>query len=366
MSIVVRPVDGLPEIRTGDDLAGLLAERLLELADGDIVVVSSKVVSKAEGRIVHGMSRPEAVRRESVRTVASRGETAITQTRHGFVMAAAGVDNSNVEAGALVLLPTDPDGSARALRAELARRLGVRVGVVVTDTFGRPWRLGQTDLAIGAAGVLALDTFRGQVDRYGNELAVTAPAYADELAAAADLVKAKLAQRPVAVIRGLERLVTADDGPGVAALVRPAEEDMFRLGAREAHQDGMRAAARLPAPTVDELADDLVDVPIDLATVRRVVAEFSPGSGRPWRYVEVEEVRERKPLLDALGLPSHVPYLLAVHVDDPDPAVLLELGAALDRLSLALTVEGCAAIRLPAPDGAGRLAVIAVGAQKPR
>lgn len=358
--VVVRPVEGIPEVRVGDDLAALVVERAPDLADGDIVVVSSKVVSKAEGRVVHGLSRLDAVHQESVRTVAVRGETEIAQTRHGFVMAAAGVDNSNVEPGALVLLPIDPDRSARELRAALSERLGVRIGVVVTDTFGRPWRTGQTDLAVGAAGVLAVAGYRGQVDRYGNELAVTAPAYADELAAAADLVKAKLAQIPVAVISGLDQLVTDDDGPGVTALVRPAEEDMFRVGAREAEQLGLRAAARLRS------TETVRDGPVELAAIRRLVGEFAPAPGRPWRYVEVEEIQDRKPLLDALGLPSYVPYLLTVHVDDPSPADLLELGAELDRLRLALTVEGFAVLRSPGPQGPGLadapVAVLAVGA----
>src|SRR5690606_1285436 len=169
----------------------------------DIVVVSSKIVSKAEGRVVEGLDRSEAVDRETVRVVATRGTTRIVQTRHGFVMAAAGVDNSNVALGSLVLLPLDPDASARALRRDLSRRLSLRrIGVLVTDTFGRPWRLGQTDLAIGAAGVVPLGAYAGRTDAHGNELAVTAPAYADELSAAAGRAEGKLAQVPVAGGRG--------------------------------------------------------------------------------------------------------------------------------------------------------------------
>lgn len=227
--------DGMAEVRAGDDLAGLIGAVLPDLADGDIVVVSSKVVSKAEGQVIAGTDRLSAIAAETVREVARRGDSVIAQTRHGFVMAAAGVDASNVEVGSLVLLPRDCDASARRIRAGLQARVPrARLGVVVTDTFGRPWRHGQTDLAVGAAGVQVLGSLAGSTDHYGNPLAVTAPAVADELAAAADLAKTKLAGRPVAVVRGLADLVTEQDGPGVAALVRLGPMDMFRLGNREA------------------------------------------------------------------------------------------------------------------------------------
>src|SRR5690606_19524111 len=203
------------------------------LRDGDIVVVTSKIVSKAEGRIRVASERAEAIAEETERVVARRGDTVIAQTRHGLVMAAAGVDASNTESGTVLLLPEDPDASARRIRAGLRERLGVHVGVIVSDTFGRPWRIGLTDVAIGAAGVRPLDDYRGRTDPYGNPLAVTVTALADEIAAAAELVKGKLAGVPVAVVRGLSSLVTTEDGPGARSLIRPAEEDLFRWGSRD-------------------------------------------------------------------------------------------------------------------------------------
>jgi coenzyme F420-0:L-glutamate ligase/coenzyme F420-1:gamma-L-glutamate ligase len=233
-SFRVTAVPGLGEVRAGTDLAALVAENT-ELRDGDVVVVTSKVVSKAEGRVVRA-AKEAAVAAETDRVVARRGATSIVRTRHGLVMAAAGVDASNTAPGTLVLLPEDPDESARQLRSRLRELTGATVAVVVTDTSGRAWRNGQTDLAVGAAGLVVLDDHAGRVDGYGNELAVTAPALADEVAAAADLVKGKLAGTPVAVVRGLGALVldAADDGAGASALVRDEAGDMFGLGAREA------------------------------------------------------------------------------------------------------------------------------------
>ncbi len=230
--------DGVPAVRPGDDLAALLLDALGDddaLADGDVVVVTSKVVSKAEGRVVDG-PREDHVAGETARVVARRGPTTIARTRHGLVLAAAGVDGSNVESGRSVLLPLDPDASARRLRADLHARTGRTVGVVVTDTAGRAWREGQTDLAIGAAGLVVLDDHGGRVDEHGNELAVTAPAVADEIAGLAELAQGKLAGRPFAVVRGRGDLVLPadDDGPGAAALVRPEGADLFGLGSREA------------------------------------------------------------------------------------------------------------------------------------
>ena len=254
------PVDGIGEVAEGADLAGLLA-RALALEDGDILVVTSKVVSKAEGRVRTG-KRDEAIADETDRTVAWRGRTSIVRTHHGLVMAAAGIDASNTETDTVVLLPRDPDASARALREELARRTGRNVAVLVTDTAGRAWRTGQTDIAIGAAGLDVLQDYAGRTDPHGNELAVTAPAVADEIAAAADLVKRKLDRRLAAVVRGLADLVlpAGHHGPGAAALVRPEEQDMFGLGAREAVLAALRGteARGFGAPcSADELADQL-------------------------------------------------------------------------------------------------------------
>src|SRR6185503_2780092 len=224
--VTVIPVTGLPEISAGADLAGLIAAAVPDLRDGDILVVTSKIVSKAEGRVVTA-DRDDAIEAETARVVARRGVTTIAQTRHGFVLAAAGVDESNTAPGTVVLLPEDPDESARRLRKSLRDRAGASVGVIITDTMGRPWRAGQTDTAIGAAGVVVMRDHRGEKDVFGKTLEVTVAAVADEIAAAGDLVKGKALQIPVALVRGLEGLVTAEDGPGARALVRPAAEDMF-------------------------------------------------------------------------------------------------------------------------------------------
>jgi coenzyme F420-0:L-glutamate ligase/coenzyme F420-1:gamma-L-glutamate ligase len=226
-------VEGIGEVTVGTDLAGLVEHAGLE--DGDVVVVTSKVVSKSEGR-VHPGDREQAVADETVRVVARRGATTIVENRLGMVMAAAGVDASNVEPGHVVLLPEDPDGSARALRTRLLETTGRNVAVVVSDTAGRAWRTGQTELAVGLAGLEPLQDFSGRYDGYGNPLVVTAPAVADEVACVAELVSGKLGGRPVSVVRGLGEKVLPprEHGPGARVLLRPRAEDMFALGAREA------------------------------------------------------------------------------------------------------------------------------------
>lgn len=254
-------IPGLPEFQPGDDLAAILGDALDGIVeDGDILAVTSKIVSKAEGRIVAAADREDAITAETVRVVASRphadggGVTRIVENRQGLVMAAAGVDASNTPDGHVLLLPVDPDGSARALAHALRERFGVRIGVLLTDTFGRPWREGQIDQAIGAAGVVVLDDLAGTRDANGRPLAVTAPAIADELAAASELVKSKAGGRPVAVIRGLPHLVTELDGPGARALQRASDRDMFRLGTAEAHAEGRAAAiAELAASGTREI-----------------------------------------------------------------------------------------------------------------
>ena len=235
---------GVPEVRDGDDLAALLLARV-DLVDGDVVVVTSKVVSKAEGRVRPG-TREEALPAETARVVARRGPTTIVRTHHGLTMAGAGIDASNTAGGTVVLLPGDPDASARALRRARRERSGANVAVVVTDTAGRAWREGQTDIAVGAAGLRVLDSFAGRSDAHGNTLAETAPAVADEVAGAAELATDKLGGRPFTVVRGLAAHVLApdDDGPGAAALVRAEGADLFGYGAREAV---VRALAGRPA-----------------------------------------------------------------------------------------------------------------------
>lgn len=231
---VVAP-DGVPEVTVGDDLVAMLLP-LVELADGDVVVVTSKVVSKAEGRVREATTRDAELAAETVRVVARRGPTSIVRTRHGLIMAAAGIDASNVAMGSVVLLPEDPDASARRLRSDIAVRTGHNVGVVVTDTAGRAWREGQTDIAVGAAGLLVLDDHAGRTDAHGNALVVTAPALADEIASMAELAQGKLTGRPFAVVRGRADLVLApdDEGAGARALVRRESGDLFGYGAREA------------------------------------------------------------------------------------------------------------------------------------
>tara|TARA_R110002020_G_scaffold6295_8_gene26372 strand:+ start:4654 stop:5496 length:843 start_codon:yes stop_codon:yes gene_type:complete len=250
-------VPGLPEIEAGDDLVALIADAVMAqtvagdaeaaLRDGDILVVTSKIVSKAEGQQFPARDRDRVIAEESVRVVAERvhpgGVTQIVETRHGLIMAAAGIDTSNVPEGLALRLPVDPDASARALCAGLRDRLGVQLGIIITDTLGRPWRVGQTDVAIGAAGVVVTDDMRGGVDANGRPLQVTITVLADELAGAADLVKGKVSGIPVAVVRGLGRLVTADiEAPGARTLVRSVDDDMFRFGSAEAYRLGYDAA----------------------------------------------------------------------------------------------------------------------------
>ncbi|WP_246181445.1 coenzyme F420-0:L-glutamate ligase, partial [Nocardia ninae] len=246
----ILPITGLPEFRPGDDLAAHIAERAPWLTDGDVLVVTSKIVAKVEGRLVDVPLDPEErdaarralVEQEAVRVLARKGRTLITENKLGIVQAASGIDGSNVEQGELVLLPADPDASAKALRSALAERLGVQVAVVVTDTMGRAWRNGQTDAAIGAAGLRVLHDYAGAVDGQGNELHVTQVAIADELAAAADLVKGKLGGVPVAVVRGLP---VTDDGSSAADLLRGGTDDLFWLGTAEAIEQGRREAVLL-------------------------------------------------------------------------------------------------------------------------
>jgi coenzyme F420-0:L-glutamate ligase / coenzyme F420-1:gamma-L-glutamate ligase len=289
-AITITGITGLPEVTPGADLAELIAAAAPDLRDGDILVVTSKVVSKAEGRLIHS-GREQAIDSETVRVVARRGPARIVETRHGLVLAAAGVDNSNTPPGTVALLPEDSDASARQLRKGLVGRLGVRVGIVVTDTLGRPWRVGQTDTAIGAAGISPVRDYRGQRDSFGNLLEVSQAAVADEIAAACDLVKGKTSGVPVALVRGLDDLVTAADGPGAAALVRPSSEDMFRYGS---------ADVPLARRTVREFAERPVDPAVVRAAIDAAFTAPAPHHSIPWRFAVVESERAKRELLDAM------------------------------------------------------------------
>jgi coenzyme F420-0:L-glutamate ligase / coenzyme F420-1:gamma-L-glutamate ligase len=245
--LLVRGVEGLPEFEPGMRVGGEIARRA-EIEDGDVVVVSQKIVSKAEGRVrklstaipsaearklaaVLGKEPAlvELILRESARVLRAERGVLIVETRHGFVCATASIDTSNLPGDDTVcLLPEDPDGSARRIRAEIGAARGASVGVVVADSFGRAWRLGQAEVAIGCAGLAPLDDWRGRHDASGRELEATLVAIADEAASAADLVRDKASGVPAAVVRGLGRHVSAEDGPGAAALRRPREEDLFR------------------------------------------------------------------------------------------------------------------------------------------
>ncbi len=301
----ILPVRGLPEFRPGDDLLSALVAAAPWLVDGDIVVVTSKVVSKVEGRLVTVPADPagrDAARRKLVdaearRVLARYGRTLITQNSLGLVQAASGVDASNVEPHEVALLPVDPDASAARLRAGLAARLGVEIAVVITDTMGRAWRVGQTDAAIGAAGLGVLHRYAGTFDRHGNELLMTEIAVADEVAAAADLVKGKLTGVPVAVLRGLSRGV---DGSTAADLIRPLAEDLFWQGSAEAIEQG-RAEAVLLRRSVRSFRPDPVDPEVLRRAVGVALRAPAPHHTRPVRFVWLADRAVRRRLLDAMA-----------------------------------------------------------------
>ena len=338
MSLTILPITGIGDISPGDDLASLITGAAAWLVDGDVLVVTSKIVSKAEGNLApvprepgpdRDAAKTAVLASETSRVVATRGATRIVATHHGFVMAAGGIDESNVDRDHLVLLPKDPDASARSLRSDLRTRYGLDVVIIISDTMGRPWRNGLTDVALGVAGLDPLRDYRGEHDAYGNELSITQMSAVDEICGAAELVKGKYDQVPVAVVRGLG-ITGTPDGPGASVLLRSAETDMFSLGTAEARADGLRMAAHLdgiepPMPPV---------VSVDVAIVRALAA-----SGSAWKRVDAT----LEPLVDA----------------DARPGAVARVGVAVHMLRCSLAADGYASSWLP-PDGAG-LGVITVG-----
>jgi coenzyme F420-0:L-glutamate ligase / coenzyme F420-1:gamma-L-glutamate ligase len=306
-AIEILPVTGLPEFRPGDDLSVAIAAAAPWLRDRDVVVVTSKVVSKCEGRLVpapedaeeRDQLRRKLIDDEAVRVLARKGRTLITENRLGLIQAAAGVDGSNVGRDELALLPVDPDASASALRAGLRERLGVAVAVVITDTMGRAWRNGQIDAAIGAAGLAVLHSYSGAVDRYGNELVVTEIAIADEIAAAGDLVKGKLTAMPVAVVRGLPEHVVADNGTTARQLLRGGDEDLFWLGTAEALDMGRRQA-QLLRRSVRRFSDEPVPPDLVGAAIAEALTAPAPHHTRPVRFVWLQTQTTRTRLLDRM------------------------------------------------------------------
>lgn len=337
----ILPVRGMGDITAGDDLAQLITTAAPWLADGDVLVVTSKIVSKAEGRLVEvpadgperDAARAAALAAETARVVARRGPTTIVQTHQGFVMAAAGIDASNVDKTHLVLLPADPDASARRLRTDLRAR-GLDVGVIVTDTMGRAWRNGLTDVALGAAGIEPFRDHRGETDPYGNELQITQMAVIDELAAAGELVKGKCDQVPVAVVRGYPG--GGDDGSGAVALLRDAASDMFSLGTAEARAAGLLDAALLPDASQLALPGGSVDPDAVDRACHTVAALLAPGT----------EIAPAD-ILPGNGATA------ALHIACPgtSPAAFMRLGADVHRLRSALAAEGIHSVVLPHDDG---------------
>lgn len=308
MTLQAWPLQGIGEIAPGDDLAAIIVDHLDEaLIDGDVIVVTSKVISKAAGLATTG-DRESLLEAQTDRVVARRGQTRIVRTYSGLTLAAAGIDASNVEVGTVIPLPPDPDASARGIRARLRELTGLQLGVIVSDTVGRAWRIGQTDIAIGASGIATSLSFEGAEDSYGNVLAVTAPAIADEIAGMADIVAGKLSGLPVVVVRGLPAEWLGDDATGAAALIRDEESDMFGLGVRDAVlvAAGNGDTRGFPAPDDDHdllaLAREGVDLTLADAIVVGDVIEVRALSDSPGAHVAAGVLAERLRILArALG-----------------------------------------------------------------
>lgn len=318
-------VERLPEISAGTEIGALLVDA--GLADGDVVVVTSKIVSKAEGRLVPG-TREEHLAAETKRVVARRGDTQIVETHHGFVMAAAGIDASNVPDGTVALLPVDPDASAATIREAVRLHAGVDVAVIVSDTMGRPWRDGLTDTAIGAAGLDVIWDLRGEQDAEGHVLEATVVAIGDELAAAADLVKGKLAATPIAVIRGFP-YTRANADLGAKPLIRNASDDMFRLGTQAAMADVVARSAPVAnsGKTIDR---------IDQGAVARAVDSIRPVAVGLVVSADGTSVTAEGSALDVGYVLGRLMAALAaegLHATEPEPT---ETGATITITSAAM------------------------------
>lgn len=312
-------VQGVGEIDESTDLVAEIAPLLGQLAwpdgttgltDGDIVSITSKIIAKAEGQTRQASDREQAITEQTARVIATResdrGTTRIVATKHGFVMAAAGVDASETAPGTVVLLPDDPNQSAATLRNRFAQKLDLsQLGVIITDTFGRPWREGVTDVAIGAAGVHALVDYRGQRDRYGNALEATITAVADQLAGAAELSSAKTAGTPVMVIRGAGHLVIDDSGDnksadlGAAVLIRDSATDLFSLGTAEAIAQGRREAV-FHRRTIRHFTNEPVSDTAITSAISAAISAPAPHHTTPWRFLHIKDGQRRIALFDAM------------------------------------------------------------------
>lgn len=338
-SVIITGVEGIGEIVPGDDLSTLLLGPLREitwpdggrgLAGGDIIVVTSKIISKAEGQLRPAHERERVIAEDTIEIIAEkttpRGRTKIVRNRHGVVLAAAGVDESNAPEGQILLLPRDPDASAAHLRQQWESAFGFSLGVVVTDTLGRAWREGLTDAAIGVSGVAALDDLRGHLDTQGVPLEVTVIAIADEIAAAADLVKGKATGRPVAVVRGLSHYVGHDST--AADLIRDPAGDLFTLGTAEA-----RALGRREAPAARRTVRTFTEQPVAAQMITNAIADAilapAPHHTRPWRFIWPSTPRIRTGLLDAMAAQWRVDLSTLDGLDDAAIDTRLKRGNVL-------------------------------------
>lgn len=334
MTVELIPLTGIPEIRPGDDLAALLEAPLRATArDGDIVAVTQKIVSKAEGRLARAADRDAVVAAETVGVVARRAELVITRTRHGLVCANAGVDASNLEDGLLSLLPEDPDASAAGLRGAWEASLGLNLAVVITDTFGRPWREGVVNVAIGCAGMPAIADLRGRPDDHGRTMDVTVVALADEVAAASGLVMTKVSRVPAAVVRGVDRAGAPD---GVAHdLVRAPFDDLFRESPLQALHTRADILAFGPDPVPRPLVEE---------AVRAALTSVSD----PFLFVAIDTPAAHRRLSAVHGVRPDAPTTILPFVTEAGTRTL-DVGRAIQTLLAALHAQGLASAWTPLP-----------------